>query len=320
MKKEIYFAGGCFWGVEKYFSLINGVINTRAGYANGKTKNPTYNDVCHNNTGHSETVHVVYEDKKITLETLLHSFFDIIDPTSLNKQGNDKGIQYRSGIYFVDKSDEKIILDFIKKIQDNYDKPIMVEVLPLVEFYPAEEYHQRYLDKNPSGYCHISKVKFDTAGQINSNDLKELKFQKKSNDELKKQLTDIQYMVTQQNATETPFDNQYFDNFEEGIYVDVTTGEPLFSSKDKFHSGCGWPSFSKPIKSNLIYENTDKSFGMNRTEVRSVLGDSHLGHVFPDAPKDLGGMRYCINSASLKFIPKSEMVKLGYGKFIKENN
>lgn len=314
MKKEIYLAGGCFWGTEKYIQSIPGILSTEVGYANGNTENPTYQDVCYNNTGHTEAVKVEYDDSKIGLPFVLELYYDVINPVSINRQGGDVGSQYRTGIYFVDNSDEEIINESIKELQKKYKEKIAIEVKPLVNYYKAEEYHQKYLDKNPNGYCHIGSDKFEKATKAVDTSKKYLK---KPLDELKKSLTDIQFEVTQNSATEHPFSNEYFDKFEEGIYVDITTGEPLFVSNDKFDSGCGWPSFSKPIDKNLINNISDKSHGMLRTEVRSKNGDAHLGHVFTDGPVDKGGLRYCINSASLKFIPKDKMEEEGYGEYLK---
>ncbi|MDR1628723.1 MAG: peptide-methionine (R)-S-oxide reductase MsrB [Oscillospiraceae bacterium] len=312
MTKEIYFAGGCFWGVEKYLSLIPGVLETEAGYANGKTENPTYREVCRENTGHAETVKVVYDAERLPLSRLLEVFFKAIDPTLINRQGPDIGVQYRSGVYYLDADDEAVTLEALDNLRPHYSQPLSVEVLPLQNYYPAEDYHQNYLDKNPGGYCHISPALFQYAENSG-----EPEFKRKTKAELKTELDPIQYMVTQENATEPPFSNEYHDQFHEGIYVDITTGEPLFTSKDKFESGCGWPSFAKPIKETLIEEKTDKTHGMFRTEVRSKLGDAHLGHVFPDGPRERGGLRYCINSASLRFIPKEKMENEGYGKYLK---
>ena len=314
MKKEIYLAGGCFWGTEKYLENIPGVLSTEVGYANGNTKNPTYKEVCYNNTGHAETVKVEYDDDRIGLLYILELYYDVINPVSINRQGGDIGSQYRTGIYFVDENDEEVIRGSIIELQKKYKEKIAIEVKPLENYYKAEEYHQKYLDKNPDGYCHIGVDKFEKAKKAVDTSKK---FAKKPLDELKKSLTETQFAVTQNNATEPPFRNEYFDQFEEGIYVDITTGEPLFMSNDKFESGCGWPSFSKPIDNNLITNIIDKSHGMIRTEVRSRTGDSHLGHVFEDGPIDRGGLRYCINSASLKFIPKKMMEKEGYGEYLK---
>ena len=308
--KEIYLAGGCFWGTEKYLSLVNGIVRTEVGYANGNTENPSYEDVCYRKTGHAETVKVLYDPNIVSLEYILKLYYDVINPLSINRQGNDIGTQYRTGIYYTDSKDKDIILESIKELQKKYDKPIAIEVMPLDNYFRAEEYHQKYLDKNPSGYCHIGRDKFEKAEK--AEDFK-LKYRAKSKEALKETLSDIQYAVTQNNATEPPFSNEYYDNFKKGIYVDVTTGEPLFTSSDKFESGCGWPSFSKPIKPNLIRELDDTTYGMQRVEVRSKTGDAHLGHVFNDGPRELGGLRYCINSASLVFIPKEEMEEKGYG-------
>ena len=235
-----------------------------------------------------------------------------IDPTSLNRQGNDVGTQYRTGIYYTNAADSSLIAEKLGELQRNYSQPIEVENLPLKNFYEAEDYHQDYLDNNPTGYCHINPKLFEMARNAN----KKRSYSRPDDATLRSQLTELQYDVTQRNATERPFANEYWDNHEEGIYVDITTGEPLFLSTDKFDSGCGWPSFSKPINDILVTELTDTSHGMVRTEVRSTTGNAHLGHVFDDGPESLGGLRYCINSASLRFIPKSRMQEEGYGEYI----
>lgn len=327
MKKEIYLAGGCFWGTEKYLDSIPGVLSTEVGYANGNTANPTYEEVCYRNTGHAETVKVIYDDDKIGLPFLLDLYYDVINPVSINHQGNDIGTQYRTGIYFTDPEDETTILESIRKLQKRYKEKIAIEVKPLDNYYKAEEYHQKYLDKNPNGYCHIGREKFVQAEKAHdpNRTLKReseslysrQRFKKKSVEDLKQSLTNLQFAVTQKNETEPPFRNPYYNLFDEGIYVDITTGEPLFVSTDKFESGCGWPSFSRPISDKLIREFRDLSHGMIRTEVRSNTGDAHLGHVFPDGPKELGGLRYCINSAALRFIPKERMKEEGYGDYMK---
>ena len=307
---EIYLAGGCFWGTEKYFSLIRGVLSTETGYANGETQNPTYEEVCRQNTGHAETVRVIYDSEIIPLEFLLELYYETIDPVSVNRQGGDHGTQYRTGIYYVDDKDLQIIENSIAQLQKRYDKPIAIEVEPLRNFTPAEEYHQNYLDKNPGGYCHIPRALFEKAAKSIVNPAV---YKSPDMDTLHKTLTPVQYEVTQNNATEPPFQNEFWDTFKPGIYVDITTGEPLFVSSDKFESGCGWPSFSKPIDPGVIREKDDTSHGMFRTEVRSRTGNAHLGHVFNDGPRETGGLRYCINSASLRFIPKEEMEQEGYG-------
>lgn len=306
---EIYLAGGCFWGSQKYLSLINGVVLTEVGYANGKINNPTYEEVC-SGSGHAEVVKVTYDENIISLSFLLDLFYESINPVSVNRQGGDTGIQYRTGIYYENENDLPIINKSIQNLQNRFDKLIAIEVKPLENYYKAEEYHQKYLDKNPLGYCHIGEKTFEKA--INAV-VDSSHYSKPQDSFLKENLTDMQYAVTQNNATEPPFKNAFDHHFEEGIYVDITTGEPLFSSKDKYNSGCGWPAFSSPIDSNVIKEKSVFSHGMSRTEVRSRVGNAHLGHVFEDGPIKSGGFRYCINSASLKFIPKDEMETKGYG-------
>lgn len=315
--KNIYFAGGCFWGTEHFLKQIYGVKKTLAGYANGNIKNPTYQQICNDNTDFAETVKIEYDPKELNLKLLIELFFRTIDPTSLNKQGNDRGTQYRTGIYYTDPADLPIIQSAVEELAKKYSEPIVLEVKPLKNFYPAEEYHQDYLDKHPGGYCHINPKLFDMARNANAPSNKGSRtFQKTDDATLRKHLTPTQYAVTQQNATEHPFQNEYWDEEREGIYVDITTGEPLFISTDKFGSGCGWPSFSKPISKDLIQEKRDTSHGITRTEVRSALGNAHLGHVFNDGPISKGGLRYCINSASLRFIPKEKMKEEGYGEYI----
>lgn len=302
--QKIYLAGGCFWGVQKYLALIMGVLDTTAGYANGTTAHPTYEDVCTGSTGFVEAVEVSYDEKTVRLADLLTLYFEIIDPLSLNRQGNDIGTQYRTGIYYVVADDLPVIEQALAKLQKRLPAQAAIEVQALDNFYPAEDYHQDYLDKNPGGYCHISTSKFAAVG-------KKLAFLPQI-----EELSPMQYEVTQHNATEPPFSNEYFDKFEPGIYVDVVSGEALFVSTDKFDSGCGWPSFSKPIDKYKVRELMDHSLGITRVEVRATDSDAHLGHVFNDGPPESNGLRYCINSASLRFVPKAEMESQGYGSLL----
>ncbi|MDR1945840.1 MAG: peptide-methionine (S)-S-oxide reductase MsrA [Desulfovibrio sp.] len=315
--REIYFAGGCFWGVEEYFSRIPGVRGVSVGYANGTTKNPTYEQVCSGKTGHAETIHVRYDPKIVSLKTLAGQFFKIIDPTSVNRQGNDIGSQYRTGIYYVREDDKKMLEAVTDEVRKQYSRPLAVELLPLTAYYPAEEYHQDYLKKNPGGYCHIS---FDSLGDIQTEKdavADPCEYSRPSDEELKKKLSPDAYHIVRNAGTERAFSGEFHDHKERGIYVDVATGEPLFSSTDKFDSGSGWPSFTKPVDPAVITEHADDSFGMRRIEVRSRVGKSHLGHLFDDGPKDKGGLRYCINSLSLRFVPYDAMEKEGYGELKK---
>jgi peptide methionine sulfoxide reductase msrA/msrB len=308
--KEIYLAGGCFWGVQAYFDKIIGIEYTSVGYANGESDNTDYNSI--KKTGHAETVYVVYDPEKITLDELLEYYYRIIDPTSLNKQGNDIGTQYRTGIYYVDEEDKKIIEEVTAKEQTKYSEKIVTEIKPLVNYVLAEDYHQNYLENNPGGYCHIDLSQIPREKpKVNLGD-----YPKPSMEEIKKKLTDLQFRITQESATEYAFENKYWNNKETGLYVDIVTGEPLFLSLNKFDSGTGWPSFTRPIQWDVVTYNSDKSGGMERIEVRSRSGDSHLGHLFYDGPVAEGGLRYCINSGALDFIKLDELKDRGYGKFI----
>ena len=302
---EIYLAGGCFWGLEEYFSRISGVLQTSVGYANGQVETTNYQLI--KETDHAETVQVVYDEKVVSLREILLYYFRVIDPLSVNQQGNDRGRQYRTGIYYLDEEDLPTIYALVQEQERMLGRKIAVEVEKLRHYILAEDYHQDYLKKNPGGYCHIDvrdaeKPLIDAAN-----------YEKPSQAVLRENLSEESYRVTQEAATEAPFSNAYDQTFEEGIYVDITTGEPLFFAKDKFASGCGWPSFSRPISKELIHYYRDLSHGMERIEVRSRSGNAHLGHVFTDGPQELGGLRYCINSVSLRFIAKDEMEEAGYG-------
>lgn len=316
--RTIYLAGGCFWGLEAYFQRINGVVDAVSGYANGNTENPSYEDVVRRNTGHAETVRVVYDPAQLSLDDILQYYFRVIDPTSLNKQGNDRGTQYRTGVYYTDAAEKAVIEAALAREQKKYKQPLVVENLPLKHFYEAEEYHQDYLLKNPNGYCHIDITKADEplpgkTAPAPKKGFDAAAYRKPADAELKRTLTPEQYRVTQQNGTEYAFSHEYDHLFAPGIYVDVVSGEPLFSSADKYNSGCGWPSFTRPITQAAVTEHNDFSYNMRRTEVRSRAADSHLGHVFPDGPPEKGGLRYCINGASLRFVPLEQMEAEGYG-------
>lgn len=309
--KNIYLAGGCFWGTEHLFSMVPGVKESISGYANSNVADPSYREVCTGNTGAAETVEVTYNPDEVGLTELLKLYFKSIDPLSLNKQGNDVGTQYRTGIYYTDADDLPVIEAAVATLQRRYKQPLALEIKKLENFYPAEEYHQDYLDKNPNGYCHVNPQLFKeakTLGRVAGTN--------ESRQELRERLTPLQWEVTQNSATERPFSNEYDHEFRKGIYVDIVDGTPLFVSSDKYDSGCGWPAFSRPIDASLITEKADDSYGMHRVEVRSSKADSHLGHVFPDGPAETGGLRYCINSASLRFIPLEKMDEEGYGDYV----
>ena len=322
---EIYFAGGCFWGIEEYFSRVPGVAGASSGYANGSQdiEHPSYLQVCDGDTGFAETVKVLYDPDVIGLDELCRAFFRAIDPTSKDRQGNDVGNQYRTGVFYIDEADVEVLQSIFDEVNAQYGGAVVTELAPLSNFWPAELYHQDYLRKNPGGYCHVdfsSLTLIKTKRQLAQEALAagtlpslEATYERPSEEELRSTLTDLEYEVTQHGATERGFTGEYDEFFERGIYVDVVTGQPLFSSSDKYDSGCGWPAFTKPIDPSLVVEREDHSFGMVRTEVLSRDGGSHLGHVFSDGPILSGGLRYCINSASLRFIPYDRMDEEGYG-------
>lgn len=317
--KTVYLAGGCFWGMQKLMDSLKGVVNTQVGYANGdKNIIPDYKLVCGGNTGYRETVKIDYDPQIIPLENILKAYFYVIDPTVENRQGNDGGTQYQTGVYYVDEADLPAInaaADEVRREQSVFK----VEIAPLEVFYPAEEYHQKYLQKNPGGYCHISggeisvcAAKFGGKGEAQS------AYSKPSDAHIRKKLSPAQYAVTQEAATEPPFNNKYWDFDKKGLYVDVVTGEPLFTSERKYKSPSGWPSFSAPINGEAVVFKQDNSHGMQRTEVRSKIGGSHLGHVFEGDAHSPTGTRYCMNSAALRFIPYEDLDAEGYGELKKE--
>lgn len=312
--KHATFAGGCFWCMVKPFDQYEGVISVTSGYMGGHTPNPTYEQVCAGNTGHYEAVDILYDGSKISYEELLTLFWRQIDPTDSGGQFGDRGQSYQTAI-FTHNEGQKASAEKSKEELNKsglFDVPIVTKILPASTFYPAEEYHQNYYEKNPTHYYHYFSGSGRLAFQKEKWDRNEKKIK-----ETKSRLTPIQFEVTQKDVTEPPFQNEYWNNHKDGLYVDVVSGEPLFTSRDKFDSGCGWPSFSKPIKDTAVLEKTDLTHNMYRTEVRSTAANSHLGHVFDDGPKEAGGLRYCINSAALRFIRKEELQDEGYGKYLK---
>jgi len=305
------FAGGCFWCMVSPFEEMPGIIKVVSGYTGGHKENPTYHEVCSGKTGHYEAVQINFHANIIPYSKLLDIYWRQIDPTDPGGQFYDRGQSYQTAIFYHNE-EQKALAEASKaelERSKRFDRPIVTKILPAGPFYEAEEYHQDYHKKNP---LHYRKYR---EGSGRDAFIEQHWTVKPSDRELKKRLTPLQYEVTQRNATEPPFQNEYYDHHEEGIYVDIVSGEPLFSSLDKYDSGCGWPSFTKPISKASIKEKLDLSHFMVRTEVRSRLADSHLGHVFDDGPQDRGGLRYCINSAALRFIPKEDLEKEGYGEF-----
>lgn len=308
----IFLAGGCFWGMQKYLQAIPGVKRTVVGYANGEWEKDdplTYDSVKTGKTGFRETVYVEYDPEEISLDTILFAYFYVIDPTVESRQGGDIGPQYQTGIYYTN-DEAKEAIDRILAIEAERYPKIVVEIEPLEVFYEAEEYHQNYLEKNPNGVCHINPGQIAWMEQIV---VDAADYQRPDTEELESCLTALQYQVTQENADEEEFNNAYWDFFEKGIYVDVVSGEPLFSSLDKFKSPHGWPAFSKGIDVNTFFFTINPDDTEDRLVVRSRAANSHLGYLYqPDSDSPTGN-RFSINSAALRFIPYADMDAAGYG-------
>ncbi|HLS59687.1 MAG TPA: peptide-methionine (R)-S-oxide reductase MsrB [Virgibacillus sp.] len=306
------FAGGCFWCMVEPFDQRPGIKEVLSGYTGGDIPHPTYEQVCTNTTGHLEAVQITFDSTIMSYEELVQLFWQQIDPTDPGGQFHDRGESYQTAIFYHHEEQKEIAERSKRELGESgrFNKPIATSIRPAKPFYLAEEGHQDYYKKQASHYRLYKK------GSGRDDFIKKNWHEEKKQVDLKKELTPTQYHVTQENGTEQPYQNEYWDNEEEGIYVDVISGEVLFSSKDKFDAQCGWPSFTKPVDDYQLVEESDTTHGMVRTEVRSKKADSHLGHVFNDGPPEAGGLRYCMNSAAMRFIPKDKMEDEGYKAYL----
>ncbi|EFM10579.1 peptide methionine sulfoxide reductase [Paenibacillus curdlanolyticus YK9] len=307
------FAGGCFWCMVSPFEEMPGIISVVSGYTGGTTVNPTYEEVCRGGTGHTEAIQITFDPEQFPYAKLLEIFWRQIDPTDGGGQFHDRGESYRPAIFYHNEEQHQLAEASKRELDASgrFGLPVATAIEPASVFYPAEEYHQDYHKKQPLRYKMYRK------GSGRDAFISQHWKHREDEQSLRSRLTPLQYEVTQNNATEPPFRNEFHDHKGEGIYVDIVSGEPLFSSYDKYDSGCGWPSFTKPLQGSGVTEHLDVTHGMVRTEVRSQVADSHLGHVFEDGPPQAGGLRYCINSAALRFVPIDRLEEEGYGEYRK---